>query len=285
MISIVTPSFNQARFLEDAIRSVLAQNYSRFEHIIIDNCSTDGTLEILKKYPHLKWISEPDRGQSDAINKGFMMARGDIIGWLNADEYYLPGAFRTVSVHALPEKVDVLVGDCVFVDAEGKFLRLKAEPPFDRNMFLYYGCYVPTVGMFVNRRVIDEGFFLDIDYKYVMDFEYLMRLARAGKKFIRMERAVGAFRWHANNMSLDLKERRNERLKVQKRFSLIQSDRMLDCIAILYRGKHIMKKMLLGHYRRQGKSRRYRGMETRWFCDSPDGKFSFDEFIEELGYR
>ena len=95
-ISIVSPSFNQGQYIEEAIQSVLNQGYENFEHIIIDACSTDNTLEILKKYSHLKWISEPDEGQSDALNKGFKLATGDIIGWLNVDDIYLSNTFKDV---------------------------------------------------------------------------------------------------------------------------------------------------------------------------------------------
>ena len=91
--SIITPSFNSGDTLERAIQSVLAQDYKNFEHIIVDGCSTDGALEILEKYPHLRWISEFDKGQVDAMNKGFAMAEGEIIGYLNADDYYLEGSF------------------------------------------------------------------------------------------------------------------------------------------------------------------------------------------------
>src|ERR1700755_1492305 len=93
-ISIITPSYNQGRFIEDAILSVLSQGYPDFEHIVIDNCSTDNTLDVLKKYPHVKWVSEPDRGQSNALNKGFGLSTGDVLGWLNCDDFYLPGAFH-----------------------------------------------------------------------------------------------------------------------------------------------------------------------------------------------
>ena len=84
-ISIITPSYNQGRFIEDAIRSVLEQDYPDFEHIVVDNCSTDNTLDVLRKYPHIRWISEPDRGQSHALNKGFRMATGDVLAWLLDD--------------------------------------------------------------------------------------------------------------------------------------------------------------------------------------------------------
>jgi glycosyltransferase involved in cell wall biosynthesis len=95
-ISIVTPSYNQGNYIKKAIQSVLAQDYPHVEHIILDNCSTDQTLDVLKRYDHLTWRSEPDNGQSDALNRGFKMARGDIVGWLNADDQYLPGCFQSV---------------------------------------------------------------------------------------------------------------------------------------------------------------------------------------------
>ena len=92
LVSVVTPSYNQGRYIEETIQSVLNQDYFRIEHIVVDGGSTDETLSVLKKYPHLKWVSEPDRGQSHAINKGFQIAKGEIAAWLNSDDTYLPGA-------------------------------------------------------------------------------------------------------------------------------------------------------------------------------------------------
>jgi glycosyltransferase involved in cell wall biosynthesis len=113
-ISIVTPSFNAAAYLEDAILSVSRQGRVAVEHIVTDAVSTDGTLEILRQYPHLRWISEPDRGQSDAINKGFLLAKGELVGWLNADDYYLPGALEAIAnAAAAHPEADVIYGDCV----------------------------------------------------------------------------------------------------------------------------------------------------------------------------
>ncbi len=100
LVSIVTPSFNQAAFLKETIRSVLDQDYPHIEHIVVDGASTDGTLAILGRYPHLRWLSEPDGGQADALNKGFLLANGAILGWLNSDDLYLPGAV-SAAVEAL----------------------------------------------------------------------------------------------------------------------------------------------------------------------------------------
>jgi glycosyltransferase involved in cell wall biosynthesis len=88
LISVITPVLDGERFIEDAIRSVLRQEYKRFEHVVVDGGSTDGTVEILKRYPHLRWVSEPDRGQSDAMNKGFDLSSGEVVVYLNADDYF-----------------------------------------------------------------------------------------------------------------------------------------------------------------------------------------------------
>ena len=125
-ISIITPSLNMGRFLEQSIQGVLYQNYSNWEHIVIDGGSQDETLAILKKYPHLKWISEPDRGLSDALNKGIRMATGDIIGWCCADDYYLPGAFKVcIDSFQNDPTLMFLYGDYRRIDADGIPFRIR----------------------------------------------------------------------------------------------------------------------------------------------------------------
>lgn len=122
-ISIVTPSFNQGKYLEKAIISVLDQNYPNIEYIIIDGGSTDNSVEIINKYEsHLKyWVSEPDRGQSNALNKGFARATGDLLSWLNSDDYLLPGALQTVASLSVSEpNAALFVGGGLFVDAQGR---------------------------------------------------------------------------------------------------------------------------------------------------------------------
>jgi len=120
-ISVITPSFNQSKYIEQTIQSVLDQNYPNFEHIIIDGGSTDGTIEILKKYSHLKWVSEKDKGQSDALNKGFEKATGDIIAWINSDDWYEPNTFFSISKFFNENQYkNVVMGDCNLVDENGK---------------------------------------------------------------------------------------------------------------------------------------------------------------------
>ncbi len=122
LVSIVTPSYNQGAFIEETIRSVLSQDYPRIEYIVVDGGSTDGTLSILRKYgDHLTWFSEPDKGQSDAINKGFRKSHGEILAWLNSDDIYLPGAVRTAAGYlAVHPEVAMVYGDCHMVDEQGQ---------------------------------------------------------------------------------------------------------------------------------------------------------------------
>lgn len=117
-ISVITPSFNAAPYIEQAINSVLHQRYENFEHIIVDGGSIDGTVEILKRYPHLKWISEVDKGQSDAMNKGYKLSSGDVIVYLNADDYFEEGAFEAVT-EAFNRGAKFVIGNVRVLNADG----------------------------------------------------------------------------------------------------------------------------------------------------------------------
>ena len=201
-ISVVTPSYNQGIFIEDAIQSVLEQNYPNVEHIVIDNCSTDGTVEILKKYQHLSWLSEPDKGQSDALNKGFTRATGSWILWLNADDYILHGAMKSF-VHALDERQsgDYFYGDFFLVDENRHALRLVRPIRYDFNIILHYGPYIPTSGSFFSRGLIEEGLRADFSHRYNMDRKLLLELGAMKKRFVYLGRPVSCFRIHRQNTS------------------------------------------------------------------------------------
>lgn len=206
-ISIVTPSFNQAKFIGECIESVQSQGCSSVEHVVADGVSTDGTVEILKRYSgeasygHLHWTSEHDQGQSDALNKGFRMATGEIVGWLNSDDRYRPGCFRDViEAFAKNPDVDVLYGDYTWIDESGRILQVRREIEFSQFVLSYHRVlYIPSTATFFRRRIFDGGNFIDTQYHYAMDYEFFLRLAHKGYRFRHTPRLLADFRWHSNS--------------------------------------------------------------------------------------
>jgi glycosyltransferase involved in cell wall biosynthesis len=209
-ISVVTTSFNQERFLKDCLLSVKEQEYGNVEHLVIDGGSTDGSVDLLRSYSarpgwaHLRWISERDRGQSDALNKGFRMATGDVIGWLNSDDMYLPQCLKNVSdaLRGNPG-ADILYGDYTFVDEVGYTTQLRREISFSKFVLFHtHVNFLQSSGaVFLARRVIDLGHFVDETYHYAMDYEYFLRLAVCGFSFRHVPELLGAFRWHGDSKS------------------------------------------------------------------------------------
>ena len=194
--SVITPSFNSGDTLERAIQSVLAQDYEDFEHIIVDGGSSDNTMEILEKYPHLRWVSEPDRGQVDAMNKGFAMAEGDIIGYLNADDYYLEGAFPAAA-EAFEDPETMMVMGKVRVYTEETDSWWENDPAVDFDSMLRHwemdAFCVNPVGYFY-RREVQEQIPLNPDNDDKQDLEFLLEVADSFQGGIRkVDRIFGEF--------------------------------------------------------------------------------------------
>lgn len=250
--SIVTPSYNQGRYIRDCIESVRAQKGVDWEHIVMDAGSTDETLPILKEYPHLQWVSEPDKGMSDGINKGFLRATGDWVMWLNTDDYLLPEALAKVARLAASQKeADIIHGECVFVAENKQVIRRKRDHPFDPRILLFYGCYIQSTSTFLNRRIIQAGHLLDVDYRVCMDFEYYVRLWLLGNRFAYLPEPLAGFRWHETNTSaVHVKRRRQERLQVQRDslkkmgWKRIPSETLLDTLSRIYQAKRVFKRLL-----------------------------------------
>jgi glycosyltransferase involved in cell wall biosynthesis len=156
-ISIVTPSFNQARYVRSTIESVRAQNYPDLEHIVVDGGSTDGSLEILREYPHLTLVSEPDRGHADAVNKGFRFATGDVWAFLNSDDTLLPGALHRVAREMDPGRDrHIVMGRCRFVDADGQAIGIEHPSAFEshrRVLEVWKGHTIPQPAVFWTPEV------------------------------------------------------------------------------------------------------------------------------------
>ena len=205
--TIVTPSLNQGAFLEEALFSVKRQSYEKVEHLVIDGGSTDDTVRILRRrsmeaeWAHLSWTSEPDNGQSHALNKGFARAQGDIVGWLNSDDRYRPGSFEYVRrVFASRQDVDVIYGDYTWIDEEGATRQIRREIDFSWFVLLYHRVlYIPTTATFLRRRVFEDGNWLDESLHYAMDYEFFLRLASRGYVFLHVPALLGDFRFQRSS--------------------------------------------------------------------------------------
>lgn len=188
LVSIVTPSYNQAQFLERTILSVLEQDYPNLEYIIIDGGSTDGSVDIIRKYEDrlAYWVSEPDRGQADAINKGWRLCKGEIIAYLNSDDTLEPGTVPR-AVEALQEhpEADFVFGSCNLVDREGKVLRVMHPAPFDLRRLVFGNCFCQQT-VFLQSQVLDRIGVLDTQLHLVLDYEYWFRAGLHGLTFLRV---------------------------------------------------------------------------------------------------
>lgn len=202
-ISIVTPSYNQGQFLEGAIQSVLEQKYPNLEYIVIDGNSSDNSVGIIKRYEkHLtRWVSEPDGGQTEAINKGLKMATGDIWAYLCSDDTYAPGAFREC-VRAFEQNPDaaVVYGGCNFIDTKGRVTRVKPSGPFDRRKLLKDN-YIFQPSVFLRHRVLETHGFLDESLHYAMDYEYWLRIS-LHERFVYVDRILSNYRLHSSSKSI-----------------------------------------------------------------------------------
>ena len=206
LVSIVTPSYNQAPFIEEAILSVSSQDYPFVEHIIVDGGSTDGSVEIIKAYARrspdrIRWVSEPDEGQADAINKGFRMATGQIVAWLNSDDTYL---FRSTlsevvdAFHRMPE-ADIIYGDAVLIDKDNRLLRVLCSPSFSYN-WLLRGCRLTQPTVFFRQQVIGAEK-LAPPITVVLDYEFWLRLGRK-YRFVHVPRLWATDRNHSGRKIL-----------------------------------------------------------------------------------
>lgn len=203
-ISIVTPSFNQGQFLEETIRSVLLQGYPDLEYTIIDGGSTDASTEILKKYePWLTyWVSEPDRGQSHAINKGVSRSTGGIVAWLNSDDTYLPNCLLAVAKMLASNsrvKEAILYGDCEVVDGSGAFLYKAPLEKFNRNKLIQYWreYFIPQPSVFIPGHIFRTNL-LNESLHYVMDWELWLRLSLR-YDFVHLPAALSKFKSHQDS--------------------------------------------------------------------------------------
>lgn len=209
LISVVTPSFNQAHFLEATILSVLEQDYPDIEYMIVDGGSTDGSVEIIQKYAHrLKWwVSEPDKGQTDAINKGFTRADGQVLAWLNSDDTYQPGALRE-AVNFLSEHPDVgmVYGDTNFIDEHGAVIGRFPAAQTDYRRLRHGYVHIPQQAAFFRTELWRRVGPLDPSFYFAMDYDLWVRLA-AVSKLVFLPRLWANFRLHGQGKTIAADDR------------------------------------------------------------------------------
>lgn len=215
-VSIITPSFNQAAYLADAIASVAAQGYPHIEHRVYDAGSTDGTNDVLERHrDQVIAFVGPDGGQAEAVNRGFREARGDILGWLNSDDLYRPGALRAVADHfADHPECDVVYGDASYVDTAGNYV---APYPTGNPEDLRFGCFVCQPALFLRRRVFEATGGLNESLRYCMDYDWWLRIGRRFRMH-RIGEELAAYRLHPRSKSVaEQLEARREAVEVTRR--------------------------------------------------------------------
>jgi len=205
LVTIITPSYNQADFLEETILSVLSQNYPRLEYFIVDGGSTDGSQEIIRKYADRLawWVSEKDRGQADAINKGFARATGEIVAWLNSDDCYHPGviAAAVAELERHPE-CGLVFGDVVSIDAHSQPFNIMTFGDWDLEDLMQFRI-IGQPAVFVRRSVLEQAGFLDLSYNLVLDVELWLRVALVAPiRYVPKRWAAARFHAAAKNVAL-----------------------------------------------------------------------------------
>lgn len=206
-ITIVTPSYNQSRYLEETLRSVLSQRDEIHEYFVVDGGSTDGSVELIRKYEDKGidwWVSEKDNGQSDAIHRGFQRATGDVIAWLNSDDVYLPGAIAAVrqAFDANPA-ADVISGYLVLIDQESRIVRMSRVPSGRPSRFSRI--HVVQQSTFFRRSLYERVGGLDLSLHCVMDGDLWGRFVRAQARWHRIPRYLAGFRKHEETKGINVK--------------------------------------------------------------------------------
>ena len=205
LVSIVTPSFNQGQFLERTIQSVLAQDYQNIQYIVIDGASTDKSIEIIHKYKRRIdfWISEPDRGQTDAINRGFARAKGEILAWINSDDTYHPAAVSQAVkfLQDQPEFAGVYAG-ADFIDENDQVIGKFPAAQTDYHKLRYGYVHIPQQTFFFRRVFWEKVAPLDTSFNFAMDYDLWVRLAKLAPLKYLPGRKWANFRLHSDSKTI-----------------------------------------------------------------------------------
>jgi glycosyltransferase involved in cell wall biosynthesis len=228
-ISIVTPSYNQGEYIRSTVESVLNQNYSDFEHIIIDNCSDDNTLSIIKEYPHLTVISEKDKGAADAINKGMNIAKGEVCAWLNSDDYYEENTFADIGNAFIDKSIDLLYGNITFIYPEenNRIDKIMVKPYAAYELIHNTADSIRQAGIFFRKKLFEEVGGLDESLKLVFDYDLLIKMLQTGKQ-IYLNKNLAYQRMYKGTLSQkNIRKQAMEILRVSRRHGAKFNDKII----------------------------------------------------------
>jgi len=231
LISVITVVLNGQKYIEQAILSLKDQKYPNIEHIVMDGGSTDGTLEILKKYEgtyNLKWFSGKDNGAVDAVSKGFDMASGDIFCWLDADNFYMPGAIEKIGkIFQEHQEIDFVFGDNFLVDENSKIIGCARHTDFDFEIFLYLGMNINPQSAFWRHSLHKKMNGMNKEYIICSDWDFFLRMALSGAKFYHIRNFLSCYRLHSKQQTKNKEKMRLEGEKIFGKYTTENPDSVL----------------------------------------------------------
>jgi glycosyltransferase involved in cell wall biosynthesis len=229
VLSVITPVFNAGRFLTSTLESVFRLS-TQHEHIVVDGGSTDGTIELLagRDDPSLRWLSEPDRGQTDAVNKGFERAKGELVCWLNGDDEYISDAVDRAAKHLLEHpSVDAVFGGMHVIDEHGTVRRRYQPAGYSWRRYLFFGDYIPTPSIIFRRSLLERVGSLDEAYEDAADYDFYLRLFHTAQ-VNRMPEALIRFRCHPDSKTArDVWLQQREALEIRLKWARGRGDRLV----------------------------------------------------------
>jgi glycosyltransferase involved in cell wall biosynthesis len=275
-LSVLTPSLDQGRFIEDSILSVLGQDGLLIEHVVQDGGSKDDTIDVLQRFGDaVRWVSEAERGQSDALNKALDRATGRWVAWLNADDFYLPDGLATLVRHGDETGADIVHGESAHVEEGGLIVGLGGHHRFKQRTsrtVLFYAEVIPSGSMIVRRSALSQAPW-DPAFRRIMDQEFFLKLASSGARFSFVRYPAGASRAHDDQVSArPLADFLSEYTTIWERYGIPSSGPRLG------KALHRTRKLMTGAYRRQFCAQRLCGRDLRWFRGQP-GWETFDELL------
>lgn len=252
LISIVTPSFNQGQFIAATVDSVLDQAAVNLQYVVMDGGSTDNTISVLKSFDdRIEWISERDKGQADAINKGLRRVNGEIVAYLNSDDIYLPGTLaKVVEVFKSDPSIECVYGDFHAIDERGELIDAVKTIPFDPDILLYDANYICQPASFYRRSLIDRIGMFDESLRFLMDYEFFLRASKAKARFQMIPEALAAIRFHGDckTLSSGVHPWGDERRRIIAEYARPKARQAgaLQTLRLFYRAKRYLKLIARG---------------------------------------